>query len=479
MIVDTKAMASSVTRSWRPPAVRGDLLLLGGALPVLALFGAAIAFLAEQLGPLKLFELLGGLIGVLFAVRDLRLATGLVLLTLGVPLSAPLGGFTVESTHVLLAMVALQMVALASAGILDTPRRVVVPAALMTLGGGLAALTGPDMTGGLERLAHGFVLPAVAGIGTACAIRSGGLGRLPVALAAGLAGASLAAYAQSLGLAPWILPPVENGRVGGLLGNPNLLGGFLVPSILVLMGVGSLSWRSYRGGAMIFFVPVALALGALALTLSRGAMLSLAVGLAVMICLLFAGGRAVASLAILLAIAVAVAVTVPQVPESKRAEVLQRFQQLRRPGTETGRRLLYREAVINIRESWLLGKGPLVFGKIIKRRERVGGLEQLPHAHSIVLETWLSLGLIGLLSLTWLLVGAARRFLRLSRRAQDDPAAAGWAIGGLSALVAMLVQGVADFVFISLDVMTLAFVVVTSAYALADRQAALPPTSAT
>jgi len=200
-----------------------------------------------------------------------------------------------------------------------------------------------------------------------------------------------------------------------------------------------------------------------AATLSRGSLVALAAGVAVLL-LLTAGGKEAWLLVVMLAVAVAIAV--PRVPQTERAAFQVRVQQLFQPGAETGRKLIYRQAFSAIRSHPVTGMGPLTFGQTVRNTGTLPGLEPgLEHAHNIVLEGLLSIGPLGLLGFFVLLAASARTCLRI-RRTSTQPILTGFAIGTLAALTAFLVSGMFDFILWQVEAMVLLLVLMGTTVAL-------------
>jgi O-antigen ligase len=440
--------------------------------PVLVVAGAAATSLSYQYGPLKVvWAVLAG-VGALLALVDLGIALGVLVFLLAFPFRTQAAfGVEVHTTHLLLVTIGLLTLYGFYAGRLRLPRGMLVPIAMMLFGGVVASIAGPDTGPSLGRLVGGLVLPIMAGLAAAAAFRPRrDLRLLVIVVAVALTGASLLALLQSTGQAPGpFAASFEKGRVNGLFDHPNILGGYLSANILLLLGVGAYAWRRIPLAPVVFIGPILLGIAGLAVTLSRGALVGLGAGVLAIMILMIARRHVLPVLVVLLAIVLTAFVAVPRVPESQRADFAARFQQLTNPGAETGRTLLYHDAVRTIEQYPLTGVGPLTFGVITARTSPIPLLEKnLTHAHDIFLETYLSLGPVGFLGFLWLAGGAIRRLIRATRGAvgRTDPIIAGWATGSLGALAAMLAQGIADFVFWQLEMLTLLMLLLGAAYAI-------------
>ncbi len=451
---------------------RGDVIAFLLFVPLLIVAGSAATSLSSQYGPLKVIWVMLAALGALLALVDLGVALCVLVFILAFPFKTQAAfGVEVHTTHLLLVTIALLTVYGFYAGRIRLPRGMLVPIAMMLFGGVVASIAGPETGGSLARLVSGLFLPIMAGLAAAAALRPRrDLRPLVIIVAVSLTAASLVALLQSTGHAPGFLAPsFEKDRVNGLFDHPNIFGGYLAANILLLLGVGAYAWRRMPLAPVVFVGPIFLGIAGLAVTLSRGALVGLGVGVVAIMVLMIARRHVLPVLIVLLAIVLTVFVAVPKVPESQRADFAARFQQLTSPGSETGRSLLYHNAVNMIEHYPLTGVGPLTFGVITARTSPIPLLEQnLTHAHDIFLETYLSLGPIGLFGFLWLAGGAIRRLIRATRGSvgRTDPFVAGWAIGSVGALASMLAQGIADFVFWQIELLTLLMLLLGAAYAI-------------
>ena len=285
-------------------------------------------------------------------------------------------------------------------------------------------------------------------------------------LAGSLALASGAAIVQAAGFVAGPLEPVQEGRANGLYEHTNVLSGFVAPLVALLTGIAACAWREIRLAPVVLLGPILLGVAAVFLTLSRGALLGLGVGLVVMIAFLFARRQVAALLAVGLVVLGALFVALPQVPQSERSALTERFQRLFQPGTELGRKLVYIQAVEAIRENPLTGLGPLTFGKLTRERTTIGDIEPgREHAHNLLFESYLSFGPLGLLGLLWLIGSSALRYARATRAGpRGDQLVVGWTVGALAALAVLVVQGIGDFVFSNLEPFGLLLLVLAVAH---------------
>lgn len=479
-------MTASPLRSLVRPRFPGDgrrleLALIAGGLLLAAFAGMTVASLSSQFGAAKVLWVALVAVGATIALSSLRTAVAVLILALAFPFRTKLlFGLDVHTTQFLMLLIAaLGLLAMSLDRLRRPPRGMVVAALLITVSSAVGALSGPDLGPSLFREFNGPVLALIVALVTAAALEpSRDMPRLVLVSSVALGGASLVALGQAVGKVPAsIAPTFDPQRVNGLFLHPNILAGYLVAGILLLVGSATYAWRRIPFAALVVLPSLGLAMAALLVTQSRGALLALVAGTAVVMGLMAARRRALAVVSILLVVGLGLLAIVPRVPESERAQFAARFQKLQQPGAESGRQLIYRAARQQIRLHPITGVGTLEFGRIMRQRSTVPGLEPgLSHAHNVFFEAWLSLGLVGLLALGWLFFGACRRLLLATRlRPGDDPIVAGWAVGALGALTSMFVQGMVDMVFWQIEMLVLLFVLIASAYAIDRERHEAPP----
>jgi O-antigen ligase len=452
---------------WRASTGR-ELAVVAAVLPGVAVAGAITSVLIARFGPAKVVWVLAVLVGGIWAMGDLRRIAVVLVLALSFPFRTKvLFGLEVHTAQLLLIAIAgLGLVSLALRR-RHAPRGLVAPMSLVAAGALVASLAGPYPGESLLRTLWGVALPLLAALVVATTLESGrDVRRVVMALAAGVAAESLIAMAQAAGKAPAIFPMWEKTRALGLFLHPNILGDFLMASLLILVGVATVAWRQFRGLAAVLVPVMLLALGGMVVTESRGALIGLVAGTAVLVAFMFVRRQAVAMLTLLGFVALTLVVAVPRLPEPERTQFAKRFETLTRPGAETGRERIYAEARNVLAQHRFAGVGPLTFGEIASQRSAVPGIGCcLTHAHNLALESLLSLGPLGTAGVLWLGAGSWIRLQRVSRR-RGDPVAAGWAVGVLSALVALVVAGMFDFVFWQPEMLVLLLVLLVSGYAL-------------
>lgn len=242
--------------------------------------------------------------------------------------------------------------------------------------------------------------------------------------------------------------------------HPNNLALFLERTLLVTVGVGIVRprwWPAWLLAAVQF--------AGLALTFSRGALIALAAGIAVVLLL----RRLWVWLLLLLAGGIgAFAAGVVLFPD--------RFADAGGAGAEPTRFTIWRASWRMIVDHPLFGVGPDQFLYQYSRRyiEPAGWPERYTsHPHNLVLDVWLRLGAIGLASLATLVVGLGWWTKRHVTAIRRDP----WAMGALAALVGGAAHGMVDngFFLPDLAALTWAFAVLLVTVPVARSQAEIAP----
>ncbi len=444
------------------------LITVGGVL-FAALVGVAAAEGSAQFGATKLLWVGAAMVGAMIALSSTRAATVVLLLSLAFPFSTQLiSGVSLRTTDLLLLLVLTVGIARIGLGWASVPVGLLRWGTLVLAGGAIAGVAGPDIGGSLLREFGGVALPLGAAMMVAATFdRDRDLARMIQACCVALSGASLAAIAQGLGKLPsGLAPQLSPDRVNGLFNHPTILATFLIALMLLLIGVCTQGLRTAGTSPLVIVPTIMLGLVALIETQSRGAVLGLAAGLVVIGGVTVARGRIAPLIALLAVLAGGLFVAIPNVPESQRALLVGRFQKLSQPGAEPGRQRVYAAALKTIEAHPITGVGVLEFGRIERRRNTVPGLEAgLTHAHSIVLEAWLSLGLVGFVAFYAMAAGAVRRLWRATRAgAGSTPLTMGWATGSIAALVGVLVEGSTDMPFWQLEMFTLVLVLIAIGY---------------
>jgi hypothetical protein len=456
-------------------------LLVLAALPLAALAGTKVGPVADQFGTFKFIWVILTAFGGLVAVVNLRVGMAVLLLCLAFPFRTKvLFGLEIHTTQ--LVEIAVIAVALSRASMqsLSVRRGMGLPISLMVAGGVAGAIAGPDLGGSLERLFVGLV-PALAimVIAAASLHPDRDLRPLLYVTAFALAGTGIVALLQSQGHTLPGVPLFEQGRVNGFFFHPNILGGYLSATTLLLIGAAAFARKGFRTVPTMFIAPIVFGLAGMGVTLSRGALVGFAVGLVVIIGFVLTQRRLVSVLGVMLVIVLSIAAAVPQISPKDRQQYAERFAELRKPGAETGRSLIYRVARDTALDHPLTGIGPLAFGKVMRSSPLspgfVGGAT---HSHSVLFEGFLSLGPIGFAGFVLLVIASVRRLLAVARpRSRHlDPVRRGWALGSLAALTALAVQGMVDFIFWQVELLVYVFLLLGIAWTLMpeddDRRAA-------
>ncbi|MHB1133600.1 MAG: O-antigen ligase family protein [Chloroflexota bacterium] len=232
-------------------------------------------------------------------------------------------------------------------------------------------------------------------------------------------------------------------RARGLYGSPNNLGIYLARLLPV---AGALAFWGVRRPALYgaAFVAIALALG---LTFSLGAWLGAAAGL---LCLAVVGGQRRLALGVVAVLALAVL--------AGSAVGLERITSHFSPDSPTWRwrSFVWQAGLSMVRDHPLMGIGIDNFLRLYPNYMHPDAWPEpnLSHPHNLVLDFWLSTGLVGLVGGLWLLGRQAKRAWQLW---QSAPAAQTRALGLglLASAVVLLVQGSFDNSYFLID---LAFV---------------------
>jgi O-antigen ligase len=459
-----------------PRGRRLELVVLAGGLGFIALTGAAASALAASFSPIKVLFFMVALLAGAIAASGLQHGITLLAGALAFPVATQiLFGVDLHAVHLLIGLVVVMGLIGMSLHARPAPAAFVTPCAVMIVSATAAAFAGPEPGPSLFREANGLVLVLLVGVVIAATFEpERDLLPLVWAMVAGLAGTSVVALGQKLGVTPAALVPIQyaGGRINGMFGHPNDLGGFIVAQILLLTGIAASAWRRLPFAPLVILPALGLGLSALIATQSRGALLALIAGTAVVMVLLSARRQAMAVVGILLILGLALLVIIPSVPSTERTQFTQRLQQLSQPNAEQGRRGVYRAAFAEIGKHPITGVGVFEFQRIINTDPPVPGLEfGLGHAHNIILEGWLSLGLLGLLAFAYLWGAGARRLWRATRtRPGEDPLIAAWAIGALGALASMFVQGMTDVLFNAIEIFTLFILLLATGFAFERRR---------
>lgn len=248
------------------------------------------------------------------------------------------------------------------------------------------------------------------------------------------------------------------GRVYSFFDNPNAFANVLVFFTPVMLSMGiHLQERSLKA---VFFLAFLLALACMVMTYSRGAWLSFALGLLVM--LMAARPRLIPLCLILVFIAL------PLLPST----ILNRFFT-----TFTGadssinsRTYIYTAVYEMICNHPLTGLG--LGTSVVKETAVYGGYyhAHFPyvHAHSIYMEIWVESGIFALGAFLLTLFTALKKGVRSARDRAASPVLRGAALGSVGGVVGSLIFGITDYAWSYPRVMALFWVLAALAFA-ADR----------
>lgn len=317
-----------------------------------------------------------------------------------------------------------------SLGDLLAPAQLVVPVALLMIATGLALVTLADPAYRAESLREVrtvIVEPLMFLAAARMAMRDRLVRHFAGAILL-VGGSAVAAYAIVQIMLD--LGGVQAGdvtRATATYTHPNNLALFLERTVLLTIAVGILRPRWWP-----VWVLAAVQLVGLGLTFSRGALIAVGIGVAVLfllrglytwLLLLLAGGVGIAGAGVIL------------FPE--------RLVDAGGSGAEPTRFTIWRASWRMILDHPLFGVGPDQFLYQYSRRyiEPMGWPERYTsHPHNIVLDTWLRLGIGGLAAAAALVAGTVWWLKRWYGAIRNDP----WAMGALAALAGGLAHGMLD-----------------------------------
>jgi O-antigen ligase len=238
-------------------------------------------------------------------------------------------------------------------------------------------------------------------------------------------------------------------RLRSIYGSPNSVGlylGRIIPlaAAIVLMG-RSKSRRTLYGLA------AALMLVAVALSVSKGAiLLGLPVGLGLVV-ILWAGRRGAIAVGVGLLVGLAALIPLSQYP---------RFSSVLQPttGTAGSRLMLWWASLQLIRDHPLLGVGLDNFLYAYRGRYVLPTAWQQPdlsHVHNLVLDSWVRLGIFGLAAGVWQQIAFWKLGWRAQKCLRSDPDLRAVAIGLMGGMADFIAHGLVDNAYFAID---LAFV---------------------
>jgi O-antigen ligase len=238
---------------------------------------------------------------------------------------------------------------------------------------------------------------------------------------------------------------IVSGRLQGAFDSPNQLGSLgalMVPvAASLIFGLRTLRWRVVSAGALI------LLLGALMLSLSRGAW----IGTAVAALFLLARLREARRLLVLVSIPVAIIgfFVWSLAPANTEVKVVgERAKAINALSPYDHRAVIYREAFREIKENPLLGVGPGGFQVASTRVVSESATLSYVHAHNLYLNWAAEAGLPSLVIILGFAIalGFAARTASRGATSRGDPADRALVLGISAALLSVLAQGAVDYV---------------------------------
>ncbi len=256
----------------------------------------------------------------------------------------------------------------------------------------------------------------------------------------------------AVALATWVdqeSPLKDTTRIYSYLGNPNLLASYLLPALPLGIG-GAVVWK--RWTARLFGVAMAtLAAVCIILTYSRGAYLALgvmAVGLVILGLRTLSPQRRFTFVGLVLGVFTLAVVWVPSIQVR-----LESIFSGRNDSSNNFRITVWETVGAMIHDHFWLGIGPgnRTFEAIYPYYQRAGF--NALGAYSVPLETWVELGLLGLVISLWLV--AVVWGWGVGLWLNQPPAVAWWAAAAVIFTVGLLVQGLFDTVWYRPQIQTL------------------------
>lgn len=312
------------------------------------------------------------------------------------------------------------------------------PVVLILLGITLSSAISSDKHLAFGILKGWFIIPMLYYIAVATLFKSGGHSLLIRALYANLILVGLYALLQWLGVihlvsyqssTSSIVAYVTQHRAIAFFESPNYLAMYLVPP--ALLAFGYYFSKNKPGRYWLLLIP----LSAIVLTYSRGAMVALLTGLVLIVSAKKSFRLAVISSAVVLLISIILLLALPHVGGS---------------GGDQARTYIWNQAAQLIRDHPILGIGPGQFNGELNARLPANTYYQQSvreyalHAHNILLNFWLSGGVLALGGFVWLMVATIRRLL-------IAPGELIIRYGLLAALMAILIHGTVDTTYFKND----------------------------
>ena len=328
-------------------------------------------------------------------------------------------------------------------GDLFTPAQVVVPVVMLVAATAVSMLTLADPEHRSESLreVRTVILEPILFLVTARMVLRRPAYRSWVSVVMILTGAAVAVY----GVAQIALDlgGVQAGdvtRATALYSHPNNLAIYLERTLLFTVGVAIMRPR---------WIPVWLLAGlqsiGLLATFSRGALIGVIVGVAVVLVFIGAWRWLVGLAAVGVVIGIIGLLLFPD-----------RLLDAGGDGTEPTRFAIWRSSIEMIREHPVFGVGPDQFLFQYTRRfvEPMGWPERYTsHPHNIILDTWLRLGVLGLATLATIIAGLVWWIQAKTAEIRNDA----WAIGAIAALFGGFVHSMVDNGFFLADLASMSW----------------------
>ena len=413
-----------------------------------ALVGVALAGSAARFGPWTVLAVPVAVAVSAAVLRDLSWAVVAMFLLLPVGLRH-VGPLQVVELSALLVIALVVAISVSDGRSWRLPLRVGLPLGAVLLVGALSTAGSVDAE--LSRSA--FVQLAVgAGLMVAVSVSvdsTAQLRRLVSVLVVVGAGISIAAASTIGPVTVAYGGAAVSGRAQGIFAQPNELGAFTAAVVVLALGL----WfgAHSRLASFIAFVSVIAVLAALLSSLSRGGWIGAVAGALAVIVMLAGQAHVRARLAGLGLALFALAVSATLLPgvDSLTGVIGSRISSILDAGgnPNDARPEIYDEAVRQIFDKPLLGRGPGTFPTTYADTASTGRSGEAEHAHNIVLTLSTELGLLGLVAFaalaTAVLVSGWQAVRTLLRRGQGRDAAL--CAGALGALVTVLGHGTIDY----------------------------------
>ncbi len=323
------------------------------------------------------------------------------------------------------------------------PAQVIVPAAMLIIATGVSLLTLADPGHRTESLreVRTVIIEPLMFLFMARLVLRRDHNRSWVSVVFMLTGAVVAGYGiVQIAFELGGVQATDVTRATALYTHPNNLAIYLERTLLFTLGVAIIRPRWYP----IWILAGLQGVGLLA-TFSRGAILGVVVGVGVVLVFIGAWRWITGLAAVAIIVGIIGLIVVPD-----------RLLDVGGDGMEPTRFAIWRSAVEMIRAHPVFGVGPDQFLYQYTRRfvEPMGWPERYTsHPHNIILDTWLRLGVLGLATLTTLIVGIVWWIQRQTTYIRRDA----FAIGAVAALFGGFIHSMVDNGFFLADLATISW----------------------